>query len=388
MKNLIKRIIRAHFPNIPPLRKLLNANKLKYINKYIMKEEDALAGESNLERQKQIVEEYSLKWPKYCKQLNKKIDEYISKCESVGSRSDIADLRRKVLFACYAYGFMPDEFFAYELEYKGRAERLSYYSNTEVLNFVYNMNDIVDVGIYFDKYQTYKKFKKYYRRDAVCLEKASDYSAFVDFLKKHPVFVKKDVTLSKGDSVERIDTHSCGKKSRQLFDEMIVSGKHIVEESVVQSAIMSRLNPSSVNTIRCMTFLTNEGIKIGPCFLKVGQGGAFVDNGAKGGILIGIDNRTGILETYGYDEFLTEYQNHPDTGISFVGYQLPEWEKMCALAKEMSAQTPTVRYVGWDMAHTDKGWAVIEGNGSGQLIGPQIVWKRGFKEDINKIINK
>ena len=166
-----------------------------------------------------------------------------------------------------------------------------------------------------------------------------------------------------------------------------VKTKYIIEECVHQSECMSGLNPSSVNTVRCITFMTSQGIKIGPCFLKVGQGDSFVDNGGKGGILIGINSQNGILDTDGYDEFLRKYKKHPNTGTEFSGYQLPEWNQMINIVKEMSMQVPNVRYIGWDMAHTDSGWVVIEGNGGGQFIGPQIVWQRGFKEDIEKLLN-
>ena len=121
--------------------------------------------------------------------------------------------------------------------------------------------------------------------------------------------------------------------------------------------------------------------------MKIGQGGSFVDNGGRGGILVGIDNQIGVLNTVGYDEFLTQYSAHPDTGVQFIGYQLPEWEKLLSLAVELSAQTPTVKYIGWDLAHTDQGWIVIEGNGSSQLIGPQIVWKKGIREEIRQVIS-
>ena len=50
----------------------------------------------------------------------------------------------------------------------------------------------------------------------------------------------------------------------------------------------------------------------------------------------------------------------------------------------MSGQMPTVKYIGWDLAYTDTGWIVIEGNGMSQMIGPQIVWRNrgGFKEEM------
>lgn len=387
MKTVAKKLLREYCPNIPALRRKFNDAKLREINKYIMDETDISAGEASPEQCKAVVKAYSEKWPKYTARLNEKLEEYIARCEAVRNREDLSDLREKVLFACFAYGFLPDEFFAYELEHKSRELRESYISNRDLECIVYRVNDIIDLGVFFDKYKTYQKFKRYFLRDAVSVEKSADYAAFSAFVEKHPVFVKKNVALSKGDSVELVDINQCGKSPKELFDEMAASGKHIVEEKVCQSDVMNGLNPSSVNTIRCMTFSTKNGIEIGPCFLKVGQGGSFVDNGGKGGILIGIDNQTGVLDTVGYDEFLCAYETHPDTNAKFCGYQLPQWDDMRRMAKEMSAKMPGVKYIGWDLAHTDQGWVVIEGNGSGQFIGPQIVWKKGFKKEIERIIN-
>ncbi len=251
---------------------------------------------------------------------------------------------------------------------------------------VYQMNDIIDMDIFFDKYRTYEKFRKYYKREAVCLGRDKDKKAFLEFVHRHPVFVLKDVGLSRGKSVTLVDIRDVGLSPEDYFDSIITRGKHIAEEKVVQSDEMARLNPSSVNTIRCITFFNKGKVQIGPCFLKVGQGSSFVDNGGAGGILVGIDITTGILNTNGYDEFLTEYAMHPDTKTTFMGYQLPEWEAMLELAKELAEKMPTVRYIGWDLAHTNQGWVVIEGNCSGQMIGPQIVYQRGFKDEIRALL--
>lgn len=386
VKKIVKKALRKYCPNIPALRKKLNAEKIREVNRYRMESEDIRAGEASPEEQTKIVARYSQKWPGYTRKLEEKFQEYLSRCAPLQQRKDLDALKNQVLFVCLAYGFLPDEYFAYELEGKTPQQWRSYFSNRDVSNLVYHVNDIIDLDILFDKYRTYQKYQKYFRRDAISVEKKSDYSAFCSFVQKHPIFVQKNVALSKGDSVELIDSKNCGSSLQILFDKMVSQGKYIVEELVVQSAVMSCLNPSSVNTVRCITFGTKSGIVVGPCFLKVGQGNSFVDNGGKGGILIGIDRQTGKLDTFGYDEFLKEYQRHPDTDVEFLGYQLPDWEQMKKLAVEMSAQTPSIRYIGWDFAHTENGWVVIEGNGSSQMIGPQIVWKRGFKEDIEKLM--
>ena len=57
------------------------------------------------------------------------------------------------------------------------------------------------------------------------------------------------------------------------------------------------------------------------------------------------------------------------------------------MSKKLSAMTPSVKFVGWDFAHTDKGWVIIEGNGMSQLIGPQIVWERGVKSEMEQALS-
>lgn len=386
MKKLVKEILRNYCPNIPSIRSKLTKIKLREINKYVMNQEDVLAGEKSFNEKEQMVKKYSEKWGDYTRELNKKLDEYIGRCERIRERNDVSVLQVKVLFTCFAYGFLPDEFFAYELEYKSPQEIKKYISNRELNNYIYTLNDIIDVGIFYDKYKTYVKFKEDFKREAISCKKKSDFGKFCKFVKKHPVYVRKNVALSKGNSVELINYKECGKSTRELFDEMIMRGSYIVEELVVQSECMSKLNPSSVNTIRCITFMTPKGVCIGTCFIKVGQGNSFVDNGGQGGILAGIDNKTGVINTDGYDEFLDKYSCHPDTYVRFKGYQLPEWDKLRSLATKLANQIASVRYIGWDFAYTDSGWVVIEGNGSSQVIGPQIVRRGGIKKEVEDII--
>ena len=386
MKETVKKLLRNHCPNIAPLRKAMSNHKLREINRYVMPREDIVAGEASVEAQREIVKRYAGLWPALVPKLDAKLKDYVGRCAWVKGRTDQDELRVKVLFACFAYGFLPDEYFVYELENKDMKARRSYISDRELSTFIYEVNDIIDVDVFFDKFKTYSRYRKYYQRAAIRVETRGDWEAFKTFAQTHDVFVIKNVLLSKGDSVEKVVT--ADTDVGKLFERMVSEGKYIVEECVTQSEPMSKLSLCSVNTVRCITFNTDSGIVVGPCFLKSGRGHSFVDNGGKGGILVGIDSNTGKLNTAGYDEFLTEFFKHPDTGVEFIGYQLPEWDRLMALVKELSAMTPTVKYIGWDFAHTDNGWIVIEGNGSSQIIGPQIVWKRGFKRDVENLIGR
>lgn len=185
-----------------------------------------------------------------------------------------------------------------------------------------------------------------------------------------------------GRSVEKIDINHCGKTEEQFFQSLIKDGTHILEECVRQSSATADLNSSSVNTIRSITFNTKHGIEMPYFFMKISRTGSFVDNGGAGGILVGIDAETGRLCTDGFEEMNHCYERHPDSGVVFKGYRLPDWDQLKALSKKLSYMMPTVKYIGWDFAHTDHGWIVIEGNGRSQMIGPQTVFKCGIRSDV------
>ncbi len=375
------------FPAASGVRKKYNEKRyLLYKSKY-MDPAAAERAKNDLTLKKQAVEEFKAKYPQNAKKAEALMMRQLGRAPEYKDRQNDTDLHTDIMFCKYAYGFEPDEYICYEMEHKNAEERLSFVSDTDLMCYIYRMNDRIDFSIYNDKAKTYLFFNKYYGRQAVVIQNAADYDSFLQFVKAHPVFVKKNVYEAMGRSVELIDIRTCGKSEKELFDELISQGKTLIEERIIQSDAMAAFNKSSVNTIRCITFKTKDGIIVPYCFMKSGRSGSFIDNGGAGGILTGIDEKTGVLNSDGYDEFNTRYPAHPDSDVEFMGYQLPDFEQAIELAKELSALTPTVRFVGWDFAHTDKGWVVIEGNGMSQLIGPQIVRRHGVKAEVEEIMS-
>ena len=360
--------------------------KVKQYSRYSMSEGEIFRAEKDKEKKTEIVKKYVENWSKYTVEVDGKIDQILKNDFTYQGRKDLEWLKMDMRFCRFAYGFQPDEYLVFRLEKKDMHERQSYISDRQRYIYVYSMNDIIDVNIYLDKYKTYKKFKKYYKREAIEIKKPSDFEKFQEFVKKYPTFVKKRVELSRGASVSLENIGSCGLTVHEYFNNLIAEGTLILEEKVQQNQEMSALNPSSVNTVRCITFNTREGIVIPYTFLKTGQNGSFVDNGGAGGILIGIDSNKGCLSTDGIDEFNVKYEKHPDTKIKFQGYQLPDWQQLIEICSSAASQTPSVRYIGWDMAYTKDGWIIIEGNGLGQFIGPQIVLEKGIKEEVEKVM--
>jgi hypothetical protein len=52
----------------------------------------------------------------------------------------------------------------------------------------------------------------------------------------------------------------------------------------------------------------------------------------------------------------------PGTAREFVGFELPDWDEAKSLALRAAAVFPWARSIGWDIAITDQGPALIEGN--------------------------
>lgn len=382
-----KEFLRNNCPQILMLRRIVSKIRIKVLEMKMLPRKEISKGENNILERKSIVEKYNKRWPNYYNKAIGKIEDLFQRAPAYQNRSDLEDIKINMLFFRYAYGFLPEEYLCFGLEGKKPDEYKEFVSDIERIKYDCQMSDMADSSVFKDKTRTYNQFKNFYKRDAIAVMSMKDYGSFEKFVQKHPIFVKKEVFESLGRGTELVDIRELKIPLKEYYKKLISKGKHMLEEKVCQSAIMSRLNESSVNTIRCITFNTKNGIVIPYCFMKVGRKGAFVDNGGAGGILIGIDNCSGRLVTDGINEFGEVYSEHPDSNVKFIGYQLPEWNQMIEMCKEMSKQVPTVGYIGWDMAHTDNGWVVIEGNNCGQMIGPQMIWHKGIKAEIRELMH-
>lgn len=293
-------------------------------------------------------------------------------------------LKTDMLFWWFAYGFSFNEYLCYRFLEKTKAERLKFFSDRDSVAFGYDMNDINDMAVFGDKMNTYNKFRPFFGREAVSLASRSDYDVYAEYIAKHRQFVKKNVYKACGQSVELIDISADRRSEKELFDYLISEGKVILEEVVEQGKQTAIFNTSSVNTIRCITLKTRTEMLVPYCFMRTGRKGSFIDNGRSGGLFVGIDPQTGILGTDGVDENGIRYTAHPDSKVQFKGYQLPDWNSAISMCIKMAEEVSSVRMIGWDIAYTDQGWIVIEGNALTEVIGPQCTWLRGIRDDIER----
>ncbi len=124
----------------------------------------------------------------------------------------------------------------------------------------------------------------------------------------------------------------------------------VVQEGLTQCATLSKINASSINTIRLLTLLHRNGsVKIYSVILRMGVGDSKVDNASSGGITVGVENN-GRLKPVAYNAAGERFEEHPTTHAKFNDYVIPNFEIIKQLVKQQATHLPHFRLISWDIA--------------------------------------
>lgn len=142
----------------------------------------------------------------------------------------------------------------------------------------------------------------------------------------------------------------------------------LVTAFVAQADYAATIFAGSLNTIRVLTVRSRGGeAQVAAAVHRFGGGSTRgVDNFSQGGVVASVDLGTGTLDrtaSIGAGNRLVWSDHHPDSGAPVRGVQVTGWEGVKALALDLCARLPFLRYVGWDIAVARDGRPlVIEGN--------------------------
>ena len=164
-------------------------------------------------------------------------------------------------------------------------------------------------------------------------------------------------------------------------------GYDLVEEYVVQHPSLMNLSPSGLNTVRIFTQLSgNEVIFLGTR-LRISVNSQ-VDNMAAGNLAAPVDMETGIVCGPGVysDIELEDRTVHPVTGVPIDGFILPFWKETVDMIRHAAILYRGNQSVGWDIAITDQGPELIEGNHNWCKLLWQLPVKKGLKEELVKYL--
>ncbi len=297
------------------------------------------------------------------------IDEHVDPDMTKEERAKLAaDMDR--MFREYGYTF--DDYFYYAFPGKTDEERNMYVSEYMRDQIISHMNKVFNRPLFDDKERTYEKYKEFYRRELIELDKGTkDLQKLKAFLEKHRRIIVKPASGSLGRGVHILDIAEMDDVDATLLSELSKAGKYglVAEELIIQDERMAAFHPASLNCLRVTTVRLNDRIELFHSFLKMGGGGSVVDNMNLGGLLCALDQETGTVLS-ARDDSGRLHEVHPDTGVPIVGFVVPHWEEAVAFAKKLAMVTPSNRWTGWDIAlNKDENWVMVEGNARGNFRG-------------------
>lgn len=147
----------------------------------------------------------------------------------------------------------------------------------------------------------------------------------------------------------------------------VSKNSYVYQQVVFQHPELSRLNPTSLNTMRIDTFRApHNKAEIISALLRVGGGGNYIDAVSAGGVFVGIHLDNGYLKEkaqnffHGSRVFGTFIAN-PLNGILFKGFQIPFFNEVKQTVTRAAESLPPA-LIGWDVAVGPAGPVLIEAN--------------------------
>ena len=241
------------------------------------------------------------------------------------------------------------------------AKRKTFMTMNQNLSLVRQVNNPESFKIFDNKVLFFERFGEFTGRGFLNLEKATAF-ALAEFCKgKSVVFAKQTQTFG-GQGITR-EPLSPETDYNELFKKLMDNKQYLIEDAIVQHSKMNELYSGSVNTLRMVTLVDNDNV---PHFMyalvRMGQKGAKVDNISSGGMYAPV-NSDGIITHAAFcDKEGICHAVHPTSGTNLIGFEIPYFKEAVELVKKAALVVPDMRYIGWDIAITENGPILVEGN--------------------------
>ena len=292
------------------------------------------------------------------------------------------NLRQDIIYSLHRFGVSFEEYFLYKFYNLNAEGRRKFNSLKMQYGYCELVNDESIRDLFEDKGKCYELFKPFYKRDLVVVKDEHNIEALKDFLSKHQSFIYKPINGHSGIGI-RIYRNFDNKDSGAL-DNLIHQGdgQFVVEELINQASGMAALHAESINTIRIATFTVNHKVDVIGAALRMGTGQSSVDNAGAGGIYASVNIDEGVVDSIAINNVCESFIKHPDTKVIFPGYKIPEWDKALFMVEQMALTLKGATVISWDLAYSDKGWLMIEGNDVGEAYLLQAPLQRPIKQKI------
>ena len=211
------------------------------------------------------------------------------------------------------------------------------------------------------------KNKFTYKRDVFEIETKNDFFSFLEKVfnnEKIEYIFCKPIDGIMGDNIFIIEKKSHRKIADNLIN-LVFSKAFIFQELILQHEVLKKINYSSINTLRVVTYKNNKNeLEILSGMIRVGRKGAIVDNAHAGGIVVPFNKETGKICHEGLqliDNGGGIFYKHPDTEVIFDNFQIPHYTQVKEIVSKASSLF-NIPLLGWDVAITPNGPIIIEAN--------------------------
>jgi len=294
-----------------------------------------------------------------------------------------------MLYCSIRYNIAFIDYFDFKFFTLNKYQRTEYMGAGAMYEYQLKMNPKKHRHILSNKIEFLKKFNDVSGRKWATVEMIDADDRFAQALLsgKAEKIVLKNATGQAGKQVEVISTKNVSQK--QLLKLMQDNNFTLAEEYVVQHDHLKTLSPSGLNTVRIVTQYYNGEVLVLAARLRITVNSQ-TDNLSTGNIAAHIDLSTGKIAGPGIyvDTTKPDVYHHPVTAVQLIGFQIPLWKECLELVTKAALRTPENKSVGWDVAITNNGPILIEGNHNWHYFIWQAPEKRGYKKSVQKYLDQ
>lgn len=322
----------------------------------------------------------------YLKELDKRkfktFLNYVSSTEHLSKTSILID----VIKASFKYNISILEYFQFQFYKISPQERESFAGTGYMYEYQLIMNRKSSRQLLEDKLMFLKHYHPFIHHGFASLKDIKDNHALGEQLlnNRSGKIVLKHTNGQCGNGVEVKNCNDFDVIS--LIQRLEETGNDLVEEFVIQHKDLMQLSPSGLNTIRIITQLDrNDQVEILGARLRISVNSS-VDNLAAGNIAASINLLTGIVDGPGVYSDITKAAEtiHPVSKVPIEGFQVPFWEESVKMVREAALFNKENKSIGWDIAITDIGPELIEGNHDWCKLLWQLPVQKGLKSTLDK----
>ncbi len=278
------------------------------------------------------------------------------------------------------YGFNQEDYFVISNGYAMSAyEKKRYFSVRKSMWIQKNLNHPDYIHFIENKVEALKLFNDLVQRDWLYVQESS-LEDFKDFVKRTPAFIAKPIRSFGGTGIEKHIVNETSEEDLSVLYKHLKSEDMLVEECIKAHDDIN-LGSVALSTFRIFTMIDRKGdVHVLKAKYRVGTGCAITDT-ADGCVAYPISIKYGVIEGPGINEVLNSklYYYHPGCNKMVVGMKIPMWDQVIEVVIKAAKKIPQVRYIGWDIAITNKSVEIIEGNhdayhGTFEIMGSERLW--------------